>query len=604
MKRGINLFINLIINFRFPNDTIDLLKSALYTEQSWISMGVMRMNANVKHKSDIEIAQNAKMLPIIKIAEQVGLTEDDIELYGKYKAKLSSETINKLQTKQSGKIILVTAINPTPAGEGKSTVTVGLGDALHKLHKKVMIALREPSLGPTMGIKGGATGGGYAQVLPMEDINLHFTGDFHAITTANNALAALIDNHLQQGNELRIDQRRIVWKRAVDLNDRALRKVIVGLGGPLQGVPREDGFDITVASEIMAVLCLATDLRDLKRRLGNMVIAYNIEKEPVTVGDLGVEGALALLLKEAIKPNLVQTIEHTPALVHGGPFANIAHGCNSVIATTTASKLADYVVTEAGFGADLGAEKFLNIKARAAGFKPEAVVIVATIRALKMHGGISKNELGKENVNALVNGFENLRKHAETINSFGLPFVVAINKFVSDTEQEIKTLLELCEKHQFPVELTEVWEKGGEGGLALAKSVLQVLEKNEANFSPLYPLSDSIEEKITTIVQTVYGGKNVEFSTKAKKQIADFEAFGWGNLPICIAKTQYSLSDDPGKLGRPTDFTVTVRELKPSIGAGFIVALTGDVMTMPGLPKAPAALKMDVDENGKAIGLF
>lgn len=604
MKRGINLFINLIINFRFPNDTIDLLKSALYTEQSWISMGVMRMNANVKHKSDIEIAQNAKMLPIIKIAEQVGLTEDDIELYGKYKAKLSSETINKLQTKQSGKIILVTAINPTPAGEGKSTVTVGLGDALHKLHKKVMIALREPSLGPTMGIKGGATGGGYAQVLPMEDINLHFTGDFHAITTANNALAALIDNHLQQGNELRIDQRRIVWKRAVDLNDRALRKVIVGLGGPLQGVPREDGFDITVASEIMAVLCLATDLRDLKRRLGNMVIAYNIEKEPVTVGALGVEGALTLLLKEAIKPNLVQTIEHTPALVHGGPFANIAHGCNSVIATTTASKLADYVVTEAGFGADLGAEKFLNIKARAAGFKPEAVVIVATIRALKMHGGISKNELGKENVNALVNGFENLRKHAETINSFGLPFVVAINKFVSDTEQEIKTLLELCEKHQFPVELTEVWEKGGEGGLALAKSVLQVLEKNEANFSPLYPLSDSIEEKITTIVQTVYGGKNVEFSTKAKKQIADFEAFGWGNLPICIAKTQYSLSDDPGKLGRPTDFTVTVRELKPSIGAGFIVALTGDVMTMPGLPKAPAALKMDVDENGKAIGLF
>lgn len=604
MKRGINLFINLIINFRFPNDTIDLLKSALYTEQSWISMGVMRMNANVKHKSDIEIAQNAKMLPIIKIAEQVGLTEDDIELYGKYKAKLSSETINKLQTKQSGKIILVTAINPTPAGEGKSTVTVGLGDALHKLHKKVMIALREPSLGPTMGIKGGATGGGYAQVLPMEDINLHFTGDFHAITTANNALAALIDNHLQQGNELRIDQRRIVWKRAVDLNDRALRKVIVGLGGPLQGVPREDGFDITVASEIMAVLCLATDLRDLKRRLGNMVIAYNIEKEPVTVGALGVEGALTLLLKEAIKPNLVQTIEHTPALVHGGPFANIAHGCNSVIATTIASKLADYVVTEAGFGADLGAEKFLNIKARAAGFKPEAVVIVATIRALKMHGGISKNELGKENVNALVNGFENLRKHAETINSFGLPFVVAINKFVSDTEQEIKTLLELCEKHQFPVELTEVWEKGGEGGLALAKSVLQVLEKNEANFSPLYPLSDSIEEKITTIVQTVYGGKNVEFSTKAKKQIADFEAFGWGNLPICIAKTQYSLSDDPGKLGRPTDFTVTVRELKPSIGAGFIVALTGDVMTMPGLPKAPAALKMDVDENGKAIGLF
>ncbi|TKC19624.1 formate--tetrahydrofolate ligase [Robertmurraya kyonggiensis] len=562
------------------------------------------MKVNVKVNSDIEIAQNAKMIPIIKIAEQLGLSEDDIELYGKYKAKLSSETINKLQTKQSGKIILVTAINPTPAGEGKSTVTVGLGDALHKLHKKVMIALREPSLGPTMGIKGGATGGGYAQVLPMEDINLHFTGDFHAITTANNALAALIDNHLQQGNELKIDQRRIVWKRAVDLNDRALRKVIVGLGGPLQGVPREDGFDITVASEIMAVLCLASNLHDFKRRLANMVIAYNYNKQPVTVGDLGVEGALTLLLKDAINPNLVQTIEHTPTLVHGGPFANIAHGCNSVIATTTASKLADYVVTEAGFGADLGAEKFLNIKARVAGFKPEAVVIVATIRALKMHGGISKNDLGKENIEALVNGFDNLRKHAETINSFGLPFVVAINKFVSDTEQEVKTLLELCEKHQFPVELTEVWEKGGEGGLALAKRVLQEIDKNEANFSPLYPLSDSIEEKITTIVQTVYGGKNVEFSTKAKKQIADFEAFGWGNLPICIAKTQYSLSDDPGKLGRPTDFTVTVRELKPSIGAGFIVALTGDVMTMPGLPKAPAALKMDVDENGKAIGLF
>lgn len=562
------------------------------------------MSVNVKVKSDIEIAQEAKMEPILKIAEQLGLTEDDLELYGKYKAKLSTETIQKLQTKQAGKIILVTAINPTPAGEGKSTVTVGLGDALHKLHKKVMIALREPSLGPTMGIKGGATGGGYAQVLPMEDINLHFTGDFHAITTANNALAAIIDNHMQQGNELKIDQRRIVWKRAVDLNDRALRKVIVGLGGPMQGIPREDGFDITVASEIMAVLCLSTDLKNLRTRLANMVVAYNTDRQPVTVGNLGVEGALTLLLKDAIKPNLVQTIEHTPALVHGGPFANIAHGCNSAIATLTASKLADYVVTEAGFGADLGAEKFLNIKTRAAGFKPEAVVIVATIRALKMHGGVPKQELGRENVESLIAGFDNLRKHAETIQSFGLPFVVAINKFVSDTDKEVETLLELCEQHGLPVELTEVWEKGGEGGLALAKRVLDVIEKNEANFAPLYELSDSIEEKITTIVQTVYGGSKVEFSSKAKKQMADFEKFGWGNLPVCMAKTQYSLSDDPTKLGRPTDFVVTVRELKPSVGAGFIVALTGDVMTMPGLPKVPAALKMDVDDSGNAIGLF
>lgn len=562
------------------------------------------MSVNMKVHSDIEIAQAAKMEPILKIAEQLGLTEDDVELYGKYKAKLSSKTINKLQTKQTGKIILVTSINPTPAGEGKSTVTVGLGDALHKLNKKVMIALREPSLGPTMGIKGGATGGGYAQVLPMEDINLHFTGDFHAITTANNALAALIDNHMQQGNELKIDQRRIVWKRTLDLNDRALRKVIVGLGGPVQGIPREDGFDITVASEIMAVLCLATDLSNLKKRLANMVVAYNVDKQPVTVGDLGVEGALALLLKDAIKPNLVQTIEHTPALVHGGPFANIAHGCNSVIATVTASKLADYVVTEAGFGADLGAEKFLNIKARAAGFKPEAVVIVATIRALKMHGGISKQELSKESVEGLVKGFENLRKHAETIQSFGLPFVVAINKFVTDTDKEVETLLDLCKKHNLPVELTEVWEKGGEGGVALASRLLEVIDKKESNFSPLYDVADSIEQKITTIVKTVYGGKNIEFSSKAKKQMSDYENFGWGNLPVCMAKTQYSLSDDPTKLGRPSDFTITVRELKPSIGAGFIVALTGDVMTMPGLPKSPAALRMDVDETGNAIGLF
>lgn len=562
------------------------------------------MRLNVEVKSDIEIAQKAKMEPIVKIAEQLGLTEDDIELFGKYKAKLSSETIRKIQTKKAGKIILVTAINPTPAGEGKSTVTVGLGDALHRLNKKVMIALREPSLGPTMGIKGGATGGGYAQVLPMEDINLHFTGDFHAITTANNALSALLDNHMQQGNQLRIDQRRIVWKRTVDLNDRALRKVIVGLGGPIQGVPREDGFDITVASEIMAVLCLSKDLKDLKQRLARMVVAYNVDKEPVTVGDLGVEGALTLLLKDAIKPNLVQTIEHTPALIHGGPFANIAHGCNSVIATVTASKLADYVVTEAGFGADLGAEKFLNIKTRAGEFKPEAVVIVATIRALKMHGGVPKQELSAENVESLRAGFANLRKHAETVQSFGLPFVVAINKFVSDTDAEVEALLELCKEYNMPVELTEVWEKGGEGGLGLAKRLLEEIEKNELQFSPIYELSATIEEKITAIVQKVYGGSKVEFSSKAKKQMADFESFGWGNLPVCMAKTQYSLSDDPVKLGRPSDFTVTVRELKPSVGAGFIVVLTGDVMTMPGLPKVPAALKMDVDEAGNAVGLF
>ncbi|EIJ78578.1 formate--tetrahydrofolate ligase [Bacillus methanolicus PB1] len=562
------------------------------------------MEIKTEFKSDIEIAQMAKLKPIREIAEKIGLTEDDIELYGKYKAKLSFDTLNKLKTKENGKIILVTSINPTPAGEGKSTVTVGLADAFNKIGKKAMIALREPSLGPTMGIKGGATGGGFAQVLPMEDINLHFTGDLHAITTANNALAALIDNHLQQGNELRIDQRRIVWKRALDLNDRALRKVVIGLGGPVQGVPREDGFDITVASEIMAVLCLAEDLEDLKRRLSRMVIAYNYDKQPVTVGDLGVEGALALLLKEAVKPNLVQTIEHTPALIHGGPFANIAHGCNSVIATTAALKLADYVVTEAGFGADLGAEKFLNIKARSAGFHPEAVVIVATIRALKMHGGLLKSELKKEDIGALTQGFANLKKHIETIKSFGLPYVVAINKFHSDTDLEIQTLLNLCRTENIPVSLTEVWEKGGAGGVDLAQTVLRVIEEKEANFSPLYDLSEPLEEKIRTIVQKVYGGKDVEFSPKAKKQLIEFEANGWGNLPVCMAKTQYSLTDDPGKLGRPTDFTITVRELKPSIGAGFIVALTGEVMTMPGLPKQPAALNMDVDENGRAVGLF
>ena len=555
-------------------------------------------------KSDIEIAQESKMKPIIEIAEKLGLETDDLELFGKYKAKLSNEALAKLKTKESGKIILVTSINPTPAGEGKSTVTVGLADAFNRIGKKTIVAIREPSLGPTMGIKGGATGGGYSQVLPMEDINLHFTGDLHAITTANNALAALIDNHLQQGNELNIDQRRIVWKRAVDLNDRALRKIIIGLGGPLQGIPREDGFDITVASEIMAVLCLAADLKDLKLRLSRMVVAYNYHKEPVTVGDLGVEGALTLLLKDAVKPNLVQTIEHTPALIHGGPFANIAHGCNSVIATNTASKLADFVITEAGFGADLGAEKFLHIKSRSAGIKPEAVVVVATIRALKMHGGVAKNELATENIPSLTLGFANLKKHLETIQSFGLPVVVAINKFITDTAQEVNTLLEWCGRENVSVALTEVWEKGGAGGIELAETLLALISKNENNFKPLYDLSDSIEQKARTIVQKVYGGKDVEFSSKAKKQLIDFEKFGWSNLAVCMAKSQYSLSDDPTKLGRPTNFTVTIREFKPSIGAGFIVALTGDVMTMPGLPKKPAALNMDVDENGNAVGLF
>lgn len=555
-------------------------------------------------KSDIQIAQEAKMKPIQEVAAEIGLTPDDLELYGKYKAKITSAKLEELKKNKNGKVILVTAINPTPAGEGKSTVTVGLGDALHRLQKKVMIALREPSLGPVMGIKGGAAGGGYSQVLPMEDINLHFTGDFHAITSANNALAALIDNHIHQGNELKIDQRRIVWKRALDLNDRALRNVVIGLGGPAQGVPREDGFDITVASEIMAVLCLATDIEDLRKRLSRIVVAYNFDKEPVTVGDLGVEGALTLLLKDAVKPNLVQTIEHTPALVHGGPFANIAHGCNSVIATTAAMKLADYVVTEAGFGADLGAEKFLHIKTRAANFKPDAVVIVATIRALKMHGGVAKSELATENISALINGFENLKKHSETITAFGLPFVVAVNRFATDTEEEINTLLELCRKNNMPAALTEVWEKGGQGGLALAEEVLNVLEKEENKFKPLYELSDSLEEKIRTIVQKVYGGKDVEFSSKARRQLYEFEERGWGNLPVCMAKTQYSLSDDPGKVGRPKDFIITVRELKPSIGAGFIVVLTGDVLTMPGLPKVPAALKMDVDKDGRAVGLF
>ncbi|MBA2872362.1 formate--tetrahydrofolate ligase [Anoxybacillus calidus] len=562
------------------------------------------MTTTTKMKTDIEIAQEAKLKRIQEIAKELDILEEELESYGHYKAKISLDLMKRLSTKPDGKVILVTAINPTPAGEGKSTVTVGLGQALNQLGKKAIIAMREPSLGPTMGIKGGATGGGYSQVLPMEDINLHFTGDLHAITAANNALAALIDNHIHHGNELRIDTRRIVWKRVVDLNDRALRQVVVGLGGPVQGVPREDGFDITVASEIMAIFCLATDLQDLKQRLSKIVVAYNVDQQPVTVADLGVEGALTLLLKDALKPNLVQTIEHTPALIHGGPFANIAHGCNSIIATKMAQKLGDYVVTEAGFGADLGAEKFLNMKARIAGMKPEAVVIVATIRALKMHGGVSKQELHMENVEALRTGLSNLQKHIETIQAFGLPFVVAINRFMTDTEKEIDTLKAFCEEHGYPVALTEVWEKGGEGGIDLARKVLDVIERGHNSYAPLYDVNESIPNKIRKIAQTVYGAKDVEFSAKAKKQIEQFAAFGWDKLPICMAKTQYSLSDDPNKLGRPTDFTITVREFKPAIGAGFLVALTGDMMTMPGLPKKPAALNMDVDENGNAVGLF
>ncbi|MGM9987452.1 MAG: formate--tetrahydrofolate ligase [Bacillaceae bacterium] len=555
-------------------------------------------------KSDIEIAQQAKMKPIKEIAAHLDIKEQELEPYGHYKAKISLDAMKRLQHTKDGKVVLVTAINPTPAGEGKSTVTVGLAQALNKMDKKAIVAMREPSLGPTMGIKGGATGGGYAQVLPMEDINLHFTGDIHAITTANNALAAFIDNHIHHGNELGIDVRRITWKRVVDLNDRALRHTVIGLGGPIQGVPREDGFDITVASEIMAIFCLATDLEDLKERLSNIVIGYTYENKPVTVRELGVEGALTLLLKDAMKPNLVQTLEHTPALVHGGPFANIAHGCNSVIATKLAAKLGDYVITEAGFGADLGAEKFLNIKTRAAGIKPDAVVIVATIRALKMHGGVAKDALKEENVSALLDGMSNLQKHIETIQTFGLPFVIAINKFITDTDAEVETLMAWCEEKGYRVALTEVWEKGGEGGLALATELIEAIEKDQNEFAPLYSLEASLQEKIETIAQKVYGAKDVVFTPQAKKQLFQFEGEGWGQLPICMAKTQYSLSDEATQLGRPEGFTITIRELKASIGAGFIVALTGNVLTMPGLPKKPAALNMDVDKEGKAKGLF
>ncbi|HHW3525080.1 TPA: formate--tetrahydrofolate ligase [Streptococcus agalactiae] len=555
-------------------------------------------------KTDIEIAQSVALKPIAEIVEQVGIGFDDIELYGKYKAKLSFDKIEAVRSQKVGKLILVTAINPTPAGEGKSTMSIGLADALNKIGKKTMIALREPSLGPVMGIKGGAAGGGYAQVLPMEDINLHFTGDMHAITTANNALSALLDNHIHQGNELDIDQRRVIWKRVVDLNDRALRQVIVGLGSPVNGIPREDGFDITVASEIMAILCLATDLSDLKKRLSNIVVAYSRDRKPIYVKDLKIEGALTLILKDAIKPNLVQTIYGTPALVHGGPFANIAHGCNSVLATSTALRLADYVVTEAGFGADLGAEKFLDIKTPNLPTSPDAIVIVATLRALKMHGGVSKEDLSQENVEAVKRGFTNLERHVNNMRQYGVPVVVAINQFTADTESEIATLKTLCSNIDVAVELASVWEDGADGGLELAQTVANVIETQSSNYKRLYNDEDTIEEKIKKIVTKIYGGNKVHFEPKAQIQLKEFSDNGWDKMPICMAKTQYSFSDNPNLFGAPTDFDITVREFVPKTGAGFIVALTGDVLTMPGLPKKPAALNMDVLEDGTAVGLF
>ncbi|MDS9471706.1 formate--tetrahydrofolate ligase [Sporosarcina pasteurii] len=559
------------------------------------------MTEKVIPLTDLEIAKQVDMRPIWDIAKRVNIPEDAIEPYGKYKAKIDP---TKIKGKTNlGKVILVTAISPTPAGEGKSTVTVGLADALTQLNKNTIIALREPSLGPVMGIKGGATGGGYAQVVPMEDINLHFTGDIHAITTANNALSAFIDNHIHRGNDLRIDPRRITWKRVLDMNDRALRQVTVGLGGPAQGVPREDGFDITVASEIMAIFCLAKDLSDLKERLSRIVIGYTYDKEPVTVRDLGVEGALTLLLKEAFKPNLVQTIEGTPALIHGGPFANIAHGCNSLVATNMARNLADYVVTEAGFGSDLGAEKFMNIKARQGAFSPEAVVVVATVRALKMHGGISRDDLKTENEEAVLSGLVNLAKHIETVRTFGVEPVVSINRFITDTKAEIETILTWCQQHNVRVAVTDVWENGGAGGLALAKEVLKVVEK-ENNFAYLYDEEESVRTKIGKIVQQVYGGKDVIFTDEAMRDLQMIEQNGWDMLPICMAKTQYSFSDDPKILGRPEAFTITIRKIMPKLGAGFLVCLTGDIMTMPGLPAQPAALNMDVDHKGNAIGLI
>ncbi|HAR6033725.1 TPA: formate--tetrahydrofolate ligase [Staphylococcus pseudintermedius] len=555
----------------------------------------------MSHLSDLEIANQSTLRPIKEIAEKAGISEEALEQYGHYKAKID---ISKIQTQNGkGKVVLVTAMSPTPAGEGKSTVTVGLADAFQHINQNVMVALREPALGPTFGIKGGATGGGYAQVLPMEDINLHFNGDFHAITTANNALSAFIDNHIHQGNELGIDQRRIEWKRVLDMNDRALRQVIVGIGGPTQGVPREDGFNITVASEIMAILCLSTGIKDLKESISKITIGYTRDRQPVTVKDLGVEGALAMILKDAIKPNLVQTIEGTPALIHGGPFANIAHGCNSIIATETARDLADIVVTEAGFGSDLGAEKFLNIKSRKANFEPDAVVIVATIRALKMHGGVAKDQLKEENVVALKAGIKNLERHVENIRKFGVEPVVALNAFIHDTDAEFEFVQQWAKENGVRLSLTEVWEKGDKGGTDLAEKVLEVIREPK-QFKRLYELEMPLEEKIEKIVKEIYGGSKVTFTSKAQKQLAQFKANGWDHYPVCMAKTQYSFSDDQTQLGAPSDFEITIRELEAKTGAGFIVALTGAIMTMPGLPKKPAALKMDVTEDGHAIGLF
>lgn len=554
--------------------------------------------------SDIEIAQQTKLEPITAIANQVGLTDDDLELYGKYKAKISFDAIKRLSKNEDGKLVLVTAITPTPAGEGKTLTTIGLAQALNYMGHKAVVALREPSLGPVFGIKGGAAGGGYSQVLPMEDINLHFTGDMHAITAANNLLAAAIDNHVHQGNALRIDVRRVIWKRVMDMNDRALRNIVVGMGGKVCGFPREDHFMITVASEIMAALCLASDLMDLKKRMGDITVAYDLDGNLVTARQLGVEGAMAILMKDAIKPNLVQTIEHTPALVHGGPFANIAHGCNSIVATKLAMKMGDIAVTEAGFGADLGAEKFMDIKCRFAGIKPDAVVIVATVRALKMHGGVDKKNLQEENVEALKKGFANLAKHIENMRLFDVSVVVGINKFISDTDEEIATLRKLCEDYGVEVALNNCWAEGGKGGVEMGEKVLKLLQQPKTPYKPLYDVNDSIPKKMETIVKKVYGGDGVIFEGNAQKQIKELEAFGLDKMPICVAKTQYSLSDNPALLGAPKGFKVTVKDVRVCTGAGFIVCQTSNIMTMPGLPKVPAANRMDIDENGVITGLF
>ena len=554
--------------------------------------------------SDIEIAQQAKMQKITDVAAKLGISEDDIELYGRYKAKLSMDLIRRMEGEKPGKLVLVTAITPTPAGEGKSTTTVGLAQGLHKIGKKVIVALREPSLGPCMGIKGGAAGGGYSQVVPMEDINLHFTGDFHAITSAHMLLSAMLDNHIQQGNALNIDPRRIVWKRVVDMNDRELRNIVVGLGGKAHGVPRQDGFDITVASEVMAILCLASSLHDLKERLSKIIVAYDYSGNPVTAGQIKAHGAMAALLKDAIKPNLVQTLENVPAIIHGGPFANIAHGCNSVMATKTCMKLADYTITEAGFGADLGAEKFFDIKCRYAGLKPDAVVIVATVRALKMHGGVPKTELKTPNVEAVKAGLCNLEKHIENVKKFGVPAVVAINIFAQDTAEELEAVREHCAKHGVNVALSDVFAKGGEGGIELAKEVVALAESGKADFKPIYELDMPLKAKIETIAKEIYGADGVNYTKEADKALKEFEALGYGNLPICMAKTQYSFSDDQTLLGRPSGFKITIKNCRIAAGAGFVVVLTGDIMTMPGLPKVPAAEKIDVSDEGVISGLF